>query len=266
MFEFPQAMDRNNYCTLCAACVTSCSRDNLVLRVRSFGKDLWATSRRALDEAYLAVALVGLTLLVTAQMLSGWPGWISGLAGWLPALVRTNLKPVTYLSLVESGIFLGGTLVVAPLLVLAAAAVADRRAGEHALGVRRTFVTFGYMFIPIGLAMHLAHNLSHLLLEGGGVVAVVQRAAATYSPISLGEPDWHLAALAPEPVVGLLQAIVLVGFFALALTTGQRLAARVYPDRGAGRRAVIPFVVLAVVFTVVGIVLLQQPMGVRHGM
>ena len=266
MFEFPQAMDRNNYCTFCAACVTSCSRDNLVLRVRSFGKDLWATSRRTLDEAYLAVALVGLTLLVTAQMLSGWPAWISALARWLPALVRTNLRPVTYLSLVESGIFLGGTLVIAPLLVLAAAAVADRRAGDHALGVRRTFVVFGYMFIPIGLAMHLAHNLSHLLLEGGGIVPVVQRAVATYSPISLGQPDWHVAPLAPEPVVALLQAVVVVGFCALTLATGHRLAARFYSDRGAASRAVVPFVILAVVFTVVSIVLLQQPMGLRHGM
>jgi hypothetical protein len=122
------------------------------------------------------------------------------------------------------------------------------------------------MFIPIGLAMHLAHNLSHLLLEGGGIVPVVQRAAATYSGISLGEPDWHAAPLAPESVVGLLQAVVAVGFFALTLTTGHRLAARVYADRGAARRAVVPFAILAVMFTVVGIVLLQQPMGMRHGM
>lgn len=266
MFEFPAAMDRNNYCTFCAACVTSCSQDNLVLRVRSFGKDLWKTSHRVLDEAYLAAALVGLTLLVTAQMLSGWPAWISAVAGWLPALVRANLRPVTYLSLVESGILLGGTLLVAPLLVLAAAAVADRRAGEHALGVRRTFVVFGYMFIPIGLATHLAHNLSHLLLEGGGIVPVVQRVAARYSPISFGAPDWNVVPLAPEPVVNVLQAVVVVGFFALTLTTGHRLAARVYTDRRAASRAVVPFVVLAVVFTVVSILLLQQPMGMRHGM
>ena len=71
MFEFPQVMDRNNYCTPCAECVKGCARDNLALRFRAFGRDLWATSRRALDEAYFAVALVGLTLLVTAGMLSG---------------------------------------------------------------------------------------------------------------------------------------------------------------------------------------------------
>ncbi len=180
--------------------------------------------------------------------------------------MRANLKPVTYLSLVESGIFLGGTLGVAPLLVLGAAAVADRFAGEHALGVRRTFVLFGYMFIPIGLAMHLAHNLSHLLLEGGGIVPVVQRAAAIYTPFSLGEPDWRVPPVAPEPVVGLLQVAIVVGFFVLSLLAGQKLAVRAYADRRAATRAVIPFVVLAFAFTVLSVVLLQQPMGMRHGM
>ena len=75
-----------------------------------------------------------------------------------------------------------------------------------------------------------------------------------------------MAPLAPEPVVALLQVVVVVGFFALTLATGHRLAARVHSDRGAASRAVVPFVILAVVFTVVSIVLLQQPMGMRHGM
>ena len=137
MFEFPATMDRNNYCNLCGECVTGCSRDNLVLRFRALGKDLWATGRRVLDEAYLAVALVGLTLLVTAQMLSAWPGWTWALSGSLPHWVRATLKPVTYLGLVESAILLGGSLVVVPLLVLGGAVVADRLAGAYAIGVRR---------------------------------------------------------------------------------------------------------------------------------
>ena len=81
MFEFPGSMDRNNYCTLCARCVSGCSHHNLVLRFRAFGQDVWASKRRLLDEAYLAVVLVGLTLLVTAQMLSAWPEWISARPG-----------------------------------------------------------------------------------------------------------------------------------------------------------------------------------------
>jgi hypothetical protein len=266
MFEFPQAMDRNNYCHLCAECVKGCGHDNLVLRFRAFGKDLWASRRRVLDESYLAVALVGLTLLVTAKMLTAWPGWISTLARGLPSWVRTGVKPVTYLGLVESAVLLGGALVAVPLLILAGAALADRLAGAGRLGLRRTFVLFGYMFIPVGLAMHLAHNLAHLLLEGGGIVPVVQRAVALYTPLSLGEPDWQVLPLAPEPVVGLLQMAFVVGFFALSLFAGHRLALRAYPDPRTASRALLPMAVVSFVFTVAGIVLLNLPMGMRHGM
>ena len=265
MFEFPGSLDRNNYCTLCARCVTGCSHDNLVLRFRTLGQDLWAAKRRLLDESYLAVVLVGLTLLVTAQMLTAWPDWVSGAARWLPGWVRGSLKPVTYLGLVESALLLGGSLVVGPLLVLAGAALADRLAGIHGLGVRRTFVAFGYMFVPVGLAMHLAHNLAHLLLEGGGIVPVVQRAVALYTPLSLGVPDWQVLPLAPGPAVALSQMAVVVGFFVLSLVAGHRLSLRVYPDPRTASRALVPMAALAVLFTLAGIVLLNLPMGMRHG-
>lgn len=266
MFEFPQTMDRNNYCTLCAECAKGCSRDNITLRFRAFGRDLWASGRRALDESYLAVALVGLTLLVTTQMLTAWPDWISALARLLPVSVRASLKPVTYLRLVESAVLLAGSLVIVPLLVAAGTALADRRAGTGRLGRRRAFVVFGYMFIPVGLAMHLAHNLAHLLLEGGGIVPVVQRAVALYTPLSFGEPDWRAVPLAPEGVVGLLQTVVVVAFFVLSLVAGHRLSLGAYGDARAASRAFVPLAVLSLVFTVAGLLLLNQPMGMRHGM
>ncbi|MBI2528397.1 MAG: 4Fe-4S binding protein [Candidatus Rokubacteria bacterium] len=266
MLEFPQALDRNNYCTLCGECLRACSRDNLALRFRAFGKDLWASGRRLLDESYLAVALVGITLVVTAQMLSAWPGLISQLARWLPGWVRGALRPVTYLGMIESGILLVGALVIVPALVYGGARLADRLAGAQGLGSRRTFVTFGYMFVPVGLALHLAHNLAHLLLEGGGIVPAVQRAVATYTPLSLGAPGWMPAPLASEAVVGLLQMGILAGFFVLSLVAGQRIALRVYADPRAARRALAPMAALSFAFTVAGIVLLNQPMGMRHGM
>jgi len=266
MFEFPATMDRNTYCTFCVECVKGCGHDNLLLRLRAFGKDLWASGRRALDESYLAVMLVGLTLLVTAGMLSTWPGWIEALSRLLPSFVRSTVKPVTYLSIVESVILLGGALAAVPLMVLGGAALSDRMAGDKGLGTRRTFVVFGYMFVPIGLAMHLAHNVGHLLIEGGGIVPVVQRAVAIYTPFSLGTPDWQILPLASEAVVGVLQMGLLVGFFVVSLVAGHLLALRVYPDPRTASRALLPLAALALLFTVVGIVLLNQPMGMRHGM
>ena len=265
MLEFPASLDRNNYCTLCGQCVNACTRHNLALRLRGFGRDLWATRHRFLDEAYLSVVLVGLTLLVTAQMLAVWPDWVSFVARRLPGWVRASVKPVIYLRGVESALLLGGSLVVGPLLVLGAAAVADRLAAPHRLGLRRTFVAFGYMFVPVGLAMHLAHNLEHLLLEGGGIVPVVQRAVSLYTPFSLGTPDWQAAALAPAPAVALLQMGVVVGFLGLALLAGHRLSLSVYRDARAASRAFVPMATLALLFTLAGIVLLSLPMGMRHG-
>ena len=265
MFEFPQVMDRNNYCTFCADCVQGCGRDNLTLRFRAFGKDLWTSRRWLLEESYLAVALVGLTLIVTAQMLSAWPALVSGLAQWLPGPVRAALKPVTYLGLVESAILLVGTLVAVPLLVAAGSALAQRVAGDDR-GLRRTFAIFGYMFVPVGLALHLAHNLAHLLLEGGGIVPAVQRAVALYTPLSLGEPDWQVGPLASESVVWLLQMTILVAFFALSLVAGHRLSLRAYSNPRAAGRALVPMAVLSLLFTAAGVVLLNLPMGMRHGM
>jgi ferredoxin len=266
MFEFPQTMDRNNYCNLCGVCVRGCSRENLTLRLRAFGQDLWASRRRFLDESYLAAALVGLTLLVTAQMLGAWAGWISALARWLPGWIRGAVKPVTYLSAVESIVLLAGTLVIGPLLIYAASALADGLAGPRALGARRAFVVWGYMFVPVGLAVHLAHNLEHLLNEGPGIVPALQRAVALYTPLSLGAPDWNIEPLAPAPVVSLLQLSVLSAFFVLSLVAGRRMAVRDYGDTRAAGRALVPMAVLSFVFTVAGIVILNQPMAMRHGM
>jgi ferredoxin len=264
MLEFPGALDRNNYCTMCAKCVTACEHGNLALRVRAWGRDLWATTHRALDEAYLAVVLVGLTVVVTAQMLGAWPGWVSTLAGYLPAAVRSSLAPATYRGLVESILLLGGALVAGPLLVLGGAALADRLAGAR-LGLRRTFIMLGYVLVPIALAMHLAHNLAHLLLEGGGIVPVIQRVVALYTPFSLGAADWRATPLAPEPVVALLQVAVVVAFFGLSLVAGHRLTLRAYPDARAASRAFLPMAGIALAFTLVGLIVLSLPMGMRHG-
>lgn len=266
MFEFPQVMDRNMNCTFCGACVRSCSSGNLVLRLRGFGKDLWASARGALDEAYLAALLVGLTTVVTAQMLTAWPGLVSAAAQWLPAVVRTNLKPVTYLGGVETGLLLGAGLVVAPALLLGAAWWSNRLARAGGVGVRRSFVAFAYAIVPVGLGMHLAHNVEHLLQEGPGIVPALKRALLEFTPFDLGHPHFPAAPLTTGETVTLLQYGIVALFFALSLLAVQRVAARLYPDPGTAARSSVPVALLALGATVVNLLLLAQPMGMRHVM
>jgi len=264
MFEFPATMDRNTYCTFCLECARGCASDNLSLRLRAFGADLWRSAHRHLDEAYLAVMLVGLTILVTARMLPAWSVGITTLERWLPSAIRESASPLTLVTAIDSVVLLLGALVVAPLLTLGAAALADRFAGGAGIGLRRSAVLFAYMFVPIALGMHLAHNSAHLLIEGPGIVPALERAVATYTPWAVGEPDWHVPALAGRSVVSAVQTTLMLAAFILSLVTGHRLALRAYGDRRVAGRALVPLLLLALLFTVSALIVLGQPMGLRH--
>ena len=44
------------------------------------------------------------------------------------------------------------------------------------------------MFIPVGLSMHLAHNLNHLFKEGPMIVPAIQRTLNEYAAMNMGDP------------------------------------------------------------------------------
>jgi hypothetical protein len=265
MFEFPQVMDRNTYCTLCMECVKGCPLDNMTLRARPFGTDLWASGKRQFDEAYLAAAMMGVATVVTAAMIGPWHDMMVALGRLLPVNPIQWMRPITYMALVDSVVFFAVALALGPGLVLGAAWLAERRVpGERRLGLRRAFTTFGYAAVPLALAMHLAHNLEHLLVEGPGIVPILQRTAARFLGVAWGEPDWRLGPLVTPDLIPWLQVVVLLAFFAVGLVAAHRLARFAYGDPAIAARASVPLVCLLVVVTVVNLVILAQPMGARH--
>ncbi len=266
MFEFPMTMDRNTFCNLCFECVRSCPSSNLALRLRSFGKDLWVSRKRWLDESYLSVAMVGVTTIVTAQMLTEWSSWISGLARLIPLPVRTLMKPVTYLTVTESAAFFLGSVLIFPLFAILAAWAARQISGYKEQGIIRTFTHLAYMFLPVGLAMHLAHNVSHLITEGPGVIPALQRTLTRYTGIVAGEPDWQFMPLVSSDAIYWLQILLILLGFIFSLNVGYRLTAIMFDRRETTGKAFIPFAVISLVFTLINLYLLNQPMGARHAM
>lgn len=266
MFEFPKTVERNTFCNLCFECVRSCPSSNLALRFRAFGKDLWTSSKRWLDESYLSVVMVGVTTIVTAQMLTGWSAVVSGLARLIPSPVRSLMKPVTYLTLTESATFFMVSLLLVPGLAWLAAWAAARISDDNEHGIKNTFVHFAYMFLPVGLAMHLAHNVSHLIAEGPGVIPAMQRTLARYTPFNGGEPNWQMVSLVSSDAIHWLQILLVLSGFIFSLAVAYRLATRFFEHRERVGRAIVPLVVLSLLFTLVNLYLLNQPMGARHGM
>jgi len=266
MFEFPMTMDRNTFCNLCFECVRSCPSSNLALRLRSFGKDLWVSRKRWLDESYLSVALVGVTTIVTAQMLTDWSNWISALARVIPLPIRTLMKPVTYLTVTESATFFLGSVLIFPLFAILAAWAARQFSGYKEKSIIRTFTHLAYMFLPVGLAMHLAHNVSHLITEGPGVISALQRTLNRYTGLEAGEPDWQFMPLvSSDAIYGFQILLILLGFI-FSLNVGYRLTATLFDRQETAGKAFIPFAALSLVFTLINLYLLNQPMGARHAM
>jgi hypothetical protein len=267
MFEFPMTVDRNTFCNVCFECVRTCPSRNLALRFRSFGRDLWASGKRCFDESYLAIVMVGVTTIVTAQMLTAWGTWASGLAKLIPLSLRNLMRPVTYLTVTESVAFFLASLVLFPALGFLAAWLANRVSRDESKNnIQRTFTHLAYMFLPVGLAMHLAHNVSHLITEGPGVIPALQRTLAAYTSLYAGEPNWQVMPLISSDTVYWLEVLLVLVGLVLSLVVGHRLATTFFGRGERTGKALIPFAVLSLLFTLVNLYLLNQPMGARHGM
>lgn len=263
MFVTPMTLDRNNYCNFCSECVKSCSQDNIIIRFRSFAKDLWISAKGYMDEAYLAMVLVGMTIIVTGEMVEPWHVWMDAVGkviplGKLGLLSHAESEKMTFLIVMTAG-----SLII-PLLLLVVASLIVRRATgpESPLGFGQTLVRFSYMFIPVGLSMHLAHNISHLFKEGPGIIPAFQRVISEYAGLGTGEVDWNITPLMGNEAIFWLQMLVLVVLNLFSLYAGYRIAVRHYGDRAL--RAFIPMAVLALSFMVINAFILGQPMALRH--
>jgi hypothetical protein len=184
------------------------------------------------------------------------PAELLGIKYWYTVEVIT--KSILYFSI---------SLLLIPGLILLAAAFSNRIVGrEHHKGLKQTFITFGYMFIPIGLSMHLAHNIGHLLKESGGVMPALQRALNKYTPINAGEANWRLAAepLIDTAVLYWIQMSFFLIFYIFSLYAGYRLAMNTYQNPLTSYKALIPMICISFVLMVINVYLLNLPMAPRH--
>ena len=166
----------------------------------------------------------------------------------------------------ESALFFLLSLVIFPLLVYVAAWAAERIAADESRRNQQTFIAMASMFIPIGLAMHLPHNASHLLAEGHGVIPALQRTLNRYTPFDFGAPNWQIASVASPDAISWLQMLLILAGFAFSLAACERLATQWRARRATTGKVLIPFVVVSLLFTLINLALLAQPMGMRHGM
>jgi ferredoxin len=243
LFSFPRTMDTTANCSLCANCIKACPNDAIQIRVRKPVSELWFIRTPRVEESFLAMAIMGIVLIQNITMLGIW----SQTLDWVAA--HTG---VTDLAVVFTVAF--AIAVAAPVALLGVVS----RVAATGNGTRTwtNFARFGYALIPLDIAAHLAHNLFHLLAEGGTVISTVL--ATVGAADAAGSP-----ALAGPGTIRLLRYLLLAAGTAGSAYTALRIARRHHDERLDRLATVMPYLALISLLVVVNASLFALPMAHR---
>jgi len=235
-------MDDSARCNLCGYCVKNCPNDSITISARIPSTELWFIRKPKFEESFLAIIIMGIVFVQNITMLQVWGRGQRG----LESLLGTTDPAITFTA----------TFVVAmaiPVLMLFAASwTGSRINGEKTF---LNFARFVYALIPLDLAGHLAHNLFHLLAEGGSILITGLALIGSKIPI-------QSTALVSMSTIELLQfSLLALGGFASAYTA-YRIAKFNY--RTAGReKSYIPYVILIGILVAFNVYLFLLPMSHR---
>lgn len=157
-YQVVQTKDGNRFCTLCANCVKACPHDNVALELRPFGSDFWKRVHVKFEESFFAKILVGVVIIQNIGMLTLWQSisdFVKNVTGIQSEALAFTITYFTSISI--------------PILLMFIASYFSAKVSKEK--IVQNFARFGYAFIAVDLAGHLAHNLNHLLGEGKTIVA-----------------------------------------------------------------------------------------------
>jgi hypothetical protein len=250
-FEHLATMDQNTYCIACMECVKTCEKGNVAVNLRPWGADLIGHHRPRSDEAYLALLMLSLTGFHGLTMTGAWgqvTNWISTSFGIGETLSFSLGMAV---------------IMVAPALVYAVLVALSRWAArETTVSYRDYFMRYAYALLPIALFYHLAHNSEHLLMEGQKVIALLS------DPFGF---QWNLfgtAELSLPPIINLstlwiIQVLFVIVGHVYSLWTTRGAAGALFSNRNAAFRSQVPMLAAMILFSVMSLWLLKQPMEMR---
>jgi len=249
---YPHLMDSNADCTFCMRCVQACPNNNIKIQFRPPGRPIWDSLRRRVDESSKAVILFGVVLIATLGMTTPWMNFIKSLsASWtINPLATYTLLYVLISVALPLTLFLGITK------------LSQSMSGSDS--VKRLYAIYGYSLIPLGLSLHLAHNLEHLFSESPALIPGLQRFALKYLGINLGTPNWEIQRIIDMQTTFWLQILTIFAGFLLALYATYRTSNKFHENRKIAFRAVAPMIILATILMILNIWVLGLPMPPRH--
>jgi len=208
---YPVALRDSAQCGLCMECLRSCPRDNLAVNLRPFGSDL-AEPRltKRLDEAFLALVMLGSALAFSAVFIGPWGSLKSAaFAIGSPAWLLYGLG------------LLALNLIVMPGTFSLAVWIGQRWTGSK-IQLRQAIADRAQVLLPLGLFAWIAFTISFAFPKFNYVLSVLS------DPLGWG---WNLLGTANttwSPDVSgfspILQIALLLGGLFWSTSVAQRLA------------------------------------------
>ena len=252
--------DDASYCTFCTECVKSCPRHNVAFNIRPFAADLDRLPKARLDEAWLCLTLLALTLFHGFSMTTVWEDFAPGswsLLKWLALALGTSHTVAFTLAM--------GVAVVVPLgLYVLAAWLAARLTRGSGVSGRELFIRYAYALLPVALFYHLAHNAMHLLNEGGEIIPLLSDPLGRGADY-LGTATVHIGPLMPEQAIWMIQVALIVVGHLFGVVVAHRMSRRLFSDPSQATRSLLPMLALTIAISVAGLTLMVLDMNMRAG-
>ncbi len=247
VFEYPGTMDKNTVCVLCTECAKTCHKSNISFNLRSFAGDFLTTTKTRMDEALFIPVLLGVTIFQTLIMIRPWAGFTRDLMVYTGA----SYDSVRFILFITAAVF--------PVLIYSIA-IAISKLFNQKIIFKDLFTGYAYSIIPLGLMMHLSHNIRHLLEESTGIIPVLS------DPFGFGWNLFGTSGYMPAPLLGsnnilLIQWLLMLVGLGFSISIGKTISRRTFNGNDS---AYIPVLIFVLTFFVFNIWVLGEPIMHKH--
>lgn len=244
---FPPQIQSNMDCILCLDCVRACPHQNIALAVRQpmrelLQPDVWP-KRWDFSLFIIILAFMG----------------VMNAFGMVPPVYVLQEQLAQFLNIRSEFIilllvFLVGNIVLPVALILLTAYV-TRALTRTQLPLRHIVAAFAPSFVPLGFGIWFAHYVFHFLITPLSIIPVVQE--------FLGQKgEWaRFSASVNADVISFMQALALLGGFAMSLFIAQKVALRLF--KRDGLLGFMPWAFVLLLLMAVAFAIFTLPMEMR---
>jgi ferredoxin len=240
--EFPQTMERNNYCIMCMECVKSCSKENIRVSPRLPGADLVRSRRTHLDEAYLVHGIIIIFLFVLGMERLQFRNTVIG-------FVKSTLpvNSVMFLDLYWRNMW---AIIIFAVITLGAAGLMylSTRVSFSGKNTKQKFTDLSYAFIPLSLSVYLAENTFRLLK---GLFYITETIGKFFGKV------WEFAI--NFDTINQMQIILVSVGFIFTLWAGYLISKKISNGEKELQQSMTAVGVTAVVYLFIGVKILTLP-------